>query len=258
MRHIKRSDLLKHEVPLPPLEEQRRLAETLDTIDETIQATERVIAKLWSERTGAMEDQLASIDNQHGHSPLLDVVSLPSGQVDPRVEPHASLILVAPDHILGDGRGRLIARASAKAQRAISGKYRFEAGSVVYSKIRPELRKAWLATFDGLCSADMYPLSPAPGLLGGYLASVILGQRFSRYAASVSGRSSGMPKVNRRELAEFQIALPRLEVQKTVASLAESYDSRIDTETATLRKTIEVRRGLASDLLSGRVRTVAS
>ena len=67
-----------------------------------------------------------------------------------------------------------------------------------------------------------------------------------------------MPKVNRRELAEFQIALPRLEVQKTVASLAESYDSRIDTETATLRKTIEVRRGLASDLLSGRVRTVAS
>ena len=42
-----------------------------------------------------------------------------------------------------------------------------------------------------------------------------------------------MPKVNRRELAEFQIALPRLEVQKTVASLAESYDSRIDTETAT-------------------------
>ena len=90
---------------LPPLEEQRRIAEILDTIDETIQATERVIAKLWSERTGAMEDQLASIDNQHGHSPLLDVVSLPSGQVDPRVEPHASLILVAPDHILGDGRG---------------------------------------------------------------------------------------------------------------------------------------------------------
>ena len=31
---------------LPPLEEQRRIAEILDTIDETIQATERVIAKL--------------------------------------------------------------------------------------------------------------------------------------------------------------------------------------------------------------------
>ena len=245
-------------LPVPPLEEQRRIAEILDTIDETIQATERIIAKLWSEQVGAMEEQLATIDDQHRHRSLLDVVSLRSGQVDPRVEPYASWILVAPDHILGDGRGRLIAQDSAKAQGAISGKYQFEAGNVVYSKIRPELRKAWLATFDGLCSADMYPLSPAPGLLGGYLASVILGQRFSRFAASVSGRSSGMPKVNRRELAEFRIALPRLEVQQAIASLAKSYERRIDTETAILHKTIEARKGLAADLLSGRVRTVAA
>ena len=33
-------------LPVPPLEEQRRIAEILDTIDETIQATERIIAKL--------------------------------------------------------------------------------------------------------------------------------------------------------------------------------------------------------------------
>ena len=99
--------------------------------------------------------------------------------------------------------------------------------------------------FDGLCSADMYPLSPTPGLLGGYLASVILGQRFSRFAASVSGRSSGMPKVNRRELAEFRIAVPQLEVQKIVADLAEYYESRIDAETAILHKVTET-RALAS------------
>ena len=255
---VTEQDVASFRLPRIPLEEQRRIAEILDTIDETIQATERVIAKLWSEQVGAMEEHLATIDDQHRHRSLLDVVSLRSGHVDPRVEPYASWILVAPDHIFGGGRGRLIARVSAKAQGAISGKYQFEAGNVIYSKIRPELRKAWLATFDGLCSADMYPLSPAPGLLGGYLASVILGQRFSRFAASVSGRSSGMPKVNRRELAEFRIAVPRLEVQHAIASLAQSYERRIDTETAVLHKTIEVRKGLAADLLSGRVRTVAT
>ena len=255
--HIYDEELRDLVIPVPPLEEQRRIAEILDTIDETIQATERVIAKLWSERVGAVEEQLATIDMQHPHRPLLDNVLLPSGQIDPRVEPYASLNLVGPDHILGDGRGQLIARVSAKAQGAISGKYQFEAGSVVYSKIRPELRKAWLATFDGLCSADMYPLSPTPELLGGYLASVILGQRFSRFAASVSARSSGMPKLNRRELAEFKIAVPRLEVQQVLARLVESYMRRIDAETAILEKMIEVRKGLAADLLSGRVRTVA-
>ncbi|MFN3256978.1 MAG: restriction endonuclease subunit S [Ilumatobacter sp.] len=44
--NLKVRDYLQIRVPVPPLEEQRRIAEILDTIDETIQATERVIAKL--------------------------------------------------------------------------------------------------------------------------------------------------------------------------------------------------------------------
>lgn len=245
-------------VHLPPLEEQRRIAEALDTIDETIHATERVIAKLWQARIGAVEYKLNMIDNEYCHRSLLDVVSIPSGQVDPRVEPWSSLILIAPDHIEGDGRGRLLARVSARDQGAISGKYRFEAGDVIYSKIRPELRKAWLTTFSGLCSADMYPLSPSPTVIGEYVVQVILGQRFSRFAVSVSARSSGMPKVNRRELAEFGIALAPFEVQQTVARIAESYSRRIDSEGETLRKIKQVRSGLADDLLSGRIRTAAT
>ena len=45
-------------LPLPPLEEQRRIAEILDTIDETIQATERVIAKRRVLRAGLASDLL--------------------------------------------------------------------------------------------------------------------------------------------------------------------------------------------------------
>ena len=44
--HLFQRDLVSLPVRLPPLEEQRRIAEILDTIDETIQSTERVIAKL--------------------------------------------------------------------------------------------------------------------------------------------------------------------------------------------------------------------
>ena len=45
---LTRGEMEQVVVPVPPLEEQRWIAEILDTIDETIQATERVIAK----RTG--------------------------------------------------------------------------------------------------------------------------------------------------------------------------------------------------------------
>jgi hypothetical protein len=243
---------------VPPQEEQRRIAEILGTIDATIQATERVIAKLWDARAGLLRERLNAVDSTYATVPLLSLVSLPSGQVDPKFEPFRSMTLVAPDHIVGGGRGRLLARESAGAQGAISGKYRFGRGDVVYSKIRPELRKAWLADSDGLCSADMYPLTPSESLDGGYLAQVILGDRFSRFAASVSGRSSGMPKVNREELSEFEIPVPPALVQFEIGRLAFHSIARIDAETALLEKLTSTRSGLAADLLYGRVRTVAA
>jgi type I restriction enzyme S subunit len=256
--NFQQEEWLSYPVRLPPLREQRRIAEILDAIDGTIRTTERVIAKLSDVHAGLVRDRLSEIDLTYSRAPLLSLCSLPKGQVDPRVEPFRSMTLVAPDHIVGGGRGRLLARESAGAQGAISGKYRFRPGDVVYSKIRPELRKAWLADSDGLCSADMYPLTPGEALDSGYLAQVILGDRFSRFAASMSGRSSGMPKVNREELSEFEIAVPPTSVQVEVGQLALDGMARIDAEIAVLEKLTKTRAGLAADLLSGRVRTAAA
>ena len=48
----------RYAVRMPPLEEQRRIAEILDTIDESIQATERVIIKLMSTLRGVLRSAL--------------------------------------------------------------------------------------------------------------------------------------------------------------------------------------------------------
>ena len=53
---LNRDDAYERLIPVPPLEEQRRIAEILDTIDETIQATERVIAKRRQLRNGMISD----------------------------------------------------------------------------------------------------------------------------------------------------------------------------------------------------------
>lgn len=54
--HLPRANLVRWLVPVPPLEEQRRIAEILDTIDETIQATERIIDKQDKFRAGCVAD----------------------------------------------------------------------------------------------------------------------------------------------------------------------------------------------------------
>ena len=192
------------EIPilLPPLEEQRRIAEILDTIDETIQATERVIAKLWQDWCGGTQAQ--HLDKRYCRCSLLDVVSLPSGQVDPRVEPWSSSILVAPDHHrYGDGCdwGVCLLDCLGFEQTNPGSHQRSTRGtdlSTAMSSTRRfvlELRKA-VVHVRGLCSADMYPLSPRSTV---WVSSVAFRSSLDSDSrdfglVSVSARSSGRMK----------------------------------------------------------------
>ncbi|GAA2253266.1 hypothetical protein GCM10010402_05520 [Actinomadura luteofluorescens] len=156
---------------------------------------------------------------------LTELVDFPEGQVDPMKQPYAGWILVAPDHV-ASREGRLIKRQSAAEQGAISGKYTVKPGDVIYSKIRPALRKAVLVDLEGLCSADMYPLRAGKDLDPRFLLAVLLGERFSRFAEAVSGRS-GIPKLNRRELAEYALPVPPLREQRRIAEILDAIDAEI-------------------------------
>jgi type I restriction enzyme S subunit len=90
-------------------------------------------------------------------------VFVAEGQVDPKEPRYSQMPLIAPNHI-ESGNGRLIVLETAEEQGAESGKYLCQAGDVVYSKIRPALRKVCIAPKDCLCSADMYPLKAHSGL----------------------------------------------------------------------------------------------
>jgi len=162
------------------------------------------------------------------------------------------MTLVAPDHI-ESGTGRLLSRQTASDQRAISGKYLFGRGDIVYSKIRPYLRKAVLAEFDGLCSADMYPLKPAADVAGGFMLGILLGHRFTKYAESVSVRS-GMPKINRAELADFVVALPSALEQRTIATALSDVDALLGGLERLIAKKRDLKQAAMQQLLTGHTR----
>jgi type I restriction enzyme S subunit len=162
------------------------------------------------------------------------------------------MVLVAPDHI-ESGTGKLLARRTAAEQRAISGKYAFGAGDIVYSKIRPYLKKAILADFAGLCSADMYPLRPADGVVGGYILSILLAHRFTKYAESVSVRS-GMPKINRAELADFSVAVPPLPEQRAIAAALSDMDALLGGLDRLIAKKRDLKQAAMQQLLTGQTR----
>ena len=203
-------------------------------------------------KPGYKQTEVGVIPEEWEVRPLLKAVRIANGQVDPRAEPYKSMILVAPDHIESD-TGRLLARQTAGEQRAISGKYAFDSGDIIYSKIRPYLRKAVLAEFDGLCSADMYPLKPASDISGGFMLAVLLGYRFSKYAESVSVRS-GMPKINRAEMADFSVAIPPVFEQRAIADALSDVDALLGALDRLIAKKRDLKQGAMQQLLTGQTR----
>lgn len=199
-------------------------------------------------RVGYKRTEIGVIPEDWQLRPLLSTVHIASGQVDPKNEPFRSMILVAPDHV-ESVTGRLLTRQTAADQKAISGKYLFAKGDIVYSKIRPNLRKAILPDFGGLCSADMYPLKPAKDVSAGFMLAVILGNQFSTYAESVSLRS-GMPKINRTEMAGYVVALPPTKAeQEAIAEALSDTDALIESLERLIAKKRQIKQGAMQELL---------
>jgi type I restriction enzyme, S subunit len=146
---------------------------------------------------------------------LGDVCDIVARQVDPKLPQYGSLPHVNGENILS-GICRLAYLNTASEESMISGKYLFEAGDVLYSKLRPYLRKAVVAEVDGVCSADMYPIKVNHTVLDPHFAAwLLVSDEFTNYADSESRRAR-MPKLNREQLFAFSAPLPPLNEQKRI------------------------------------------
>ncbi|MBM7502937.1 restriction endonuclease subunit S [Agromyces aurantiacus] len=249
-------------VSYPSAPERNEISARLTDADHLIASLERVIAKKRAIKQGMMQQLLTGRTRLPGFSsdwpvvPLLDLVSIRNGQVDPRLPEYQSLTLIAPDHV-EVGTGRLTARVSAADQRAISGKYLVEAGDIVYGKINPHLKKVVLAEESALCSADMYPLSPRRGIDGAYVFYHLLGDAFTNFAVSLS-RRSGIPKINRKELRGYRMPAPSREEQRAIGTALRDVDLEIAVIERRLESTRAIKRGMMQELLTGRTRLSVS
>ncbi len=208
--------LAAEEFLLPPIQEQSRQVSAFLAFDDAIISAENskeAALAVWR----AMSKEEFSSRAGRG-SKLANHYSIGSGQVDPKANEFSALPLVGPNHIESI-TGLFLGAETAREQAAISGKYLFEPRAVIYSKIRPELRKAMLADFRGLCSADMYPLVSGPKIVPEYLLDLVLSDAFSAFAISCSMRT-GMPKMNREQLDQFLFDLPPLSHQTKYVSAA--------------------------------------
>jgi type I restriction enzyme S subunit len=253
---ISRDDLEQLSIPLPSLSEQRRIAGVLR---EQMAAIEKARAAAQA-RLEAVKTLPASLLRQVFPQPgqplpdgwrwvkLGEVIEIVSGQVDPKESRYRNLPHVNGENI-ESGTGRLLAVRSAVEDRMTSGKYLFEAGVVLYSKLRPYLKKAAIADFRGLCSADMYPILPKPDELTlSFLLQIFLSEPFTTYAESESQRAR-MPKLNRDQLLAYSAPLPPLEDQRRIAGVLKEQMAAVEKARASAEAELNTINALPAALL---------
>ena len=126
-----------------------------------------------------------------------------------------------------------------------SGKYHFTSKHIIYSKIRPNLNKVALPTFEGLCSADAYAVLPHESVDRIFLAFVMRSRYFLDYILPLSGRS-GMPKANQIQVRGFKFPLPPLALQREFAAFV----AKVDKLAFAVRKSLEMAEKLYRQQLS--------
>ena len=164
-------------------------------------------------------------------------------------------MLIAPNHIESK-TGRLLATETAEEQGAISGKYAFGKGTVLYSKIRPALAKVCIAPSSGMCSADMYPIIPDNRLRPEYLMMQLLSARFTDWATLESMRVA-MPKINRETLGGFRLRVPPVATQdqyvREFALGRAQFEAVTDKINASIDRLKEYRSALITAAVTGQI-----
>lgn len=182
-----------------------------------------------------------------------DVVKIVTGLVNPKVEPYCNMPHVGTANI-ESFTGKLLEYNLAKHDNLTSGKYLFNENHVVYGKINPQLAKVVFPGFKGICSADAYPLECRDELLiPSFLKYLLLQNRFFKYSVSVSKRT-GMPKINRDELAIFKFVLPNLNEQQKIASFLSAVDKRIELLQRKKDLLEDYKKGVLQQLFSQQIR----
>jgi len=252
-------------LPLPPLPEQKKIAEILSAVDRAIEEADKAIEKTEKLEQGLMEKLLTEgightdfQDTEIGRIPKdWKVVRL--GEVcEKRGEVYLpsksdKYKFVGLEHIFP---GERTVKNYAFDADLKSSKFKFYPGDILYGKLRPYLDKAALAEFEGICSTDLLVLRCIlDQVFPEFLVYILHTRRFIEYAIATTA-GTNHPRTSWKSVRDFPLPLPPLPEQKKIAEILMTVDRKMELLRKKRELLRQVKKGLMEDLLTGRVRVL--
>jgi len=255
-------------IKLPDInkDEQRRISEILDTIDEAIQKTEALISKLKAMKQGLLHDLLTrGMDNDgklrdpKAHLiPFSDVV-----QVNPKTELYdlndTTNVSFIPMSDVSES-GQWVIRQTRSFKDVRNGYTCFKENDILFAKITPCMENGkgghaiGLVDGIGFGTTEFHVLRADAEIEPRYIYYWTMTEELRRKAEAQMTGSAGQRRVPSEFFDNFKIPLfPRSE-QRKIVEILDAHDARISTEEQYRDKLKLQKKGLMHDLLTGKVR----
>jgi type I restriction enzyme S subunit len=257
-------DLLRLQLLVPPLPEQRAIAEALSDVDALLASLDQVIAKKRDLKQAAMQQLLTGqtrLPGFHGEwevERLGDVAEMGSGGTPPSAVPayYDGDIPWASISDMTKG-GKVISSTDRNLTRAgftNSAAQMFPAGTILY---------AMYASL-GECSIAGVSLSSSQAILGIRPKNKLSGEYLYYYLTSLKGvvktlgQQATQANLNKGMVQDFRLSLPPLPEQTAIASVLSDMDAELAALEARLAKTRDLKQAMMQELLTGRIRLVVT
>lgn len=130
-----------------------------------------------------------------------------------------------------------------------SGSYtQFSKGDVLFSNIRPYLKKVWQAEFDGTASNDVVVFHASEPYNSAFVSHVIKNSRFIEYSM-VGAKGLKMPRGDKKQMMEYIFSIPSSpSEQQKIASFLSEVDALISAQSQKVDALKERKKGLMQQL----------
>ena len=276
---LNQSDLKEIEILLPPLQEQKKIAAILTSVDEVIEKTQQQIDKLQDLKKATMNDLLTKgightefKDSELGRIPkswevnaLKNLALVLFSNVDKKTNPSEKPVLlcnyldVYKNINIKNGLDFMQATAN---QREID-KFSIKKGDVIITKDSEQPDDIAISTYvsedfnNVLCGYHLAMIRPFKDKLHGKYLSYLFGLEKIQHNFYCLANGSTRFGLTSDAINNSLIYYAPISEQKKIADILNSMDKSIEEKQRKLEKIKDLKKGLMNDLLTGKVRVAA-
>lgn len=267
-QRVDRKAFENFEILLPPLHEQRRIAEILSSVDEAIAATRAVIEQTRTVKQGVLErlltegightrfkqTEIGEIPEGWEVKPLGEIAEIDRGKfsVRPRNDPRYFggdvPFVQTGDVVSADGRLRRHSQTLNALGRGVSKV--FPAGTILIT-IAANIGDTAITTYPVCCPDSVVGIVPNQGVNTDWLREFLVLQKPS---LDRQATQNAQKNINLQHLRPMQIAVPPVDEQREIGRRIQTMNDSISQNGLELANMQLLKSALMSDLLTGRKR----